>query len=60
VNKRKESNVNYKKTARIDPDYHRILCGFHYIAPEQGPYPITEFRIRKGETLHNYVVISNS
>jgi len=45
---------------RNDPDHHRILCGFRYIAPEQGMYPITEYRIRESQTLHNYVVITNS
>jgi hypothetical protein len=60
VNKWKESNVNYKKTARNDPYYYRILCGFRYIAPEHRTYPITEFQIRESQTLHNYVVITNS
>jgi hypothetical protein len=60
VNKWKESNVNYKKNARIDPDYHRILCDFRYIAPEQWTYPITEFRFRESHYLHNYAVITHS
>lgn len=60
MNKWKESNVNYKKTAWIDLDYHRFLCGFRYIVSEQWTYPITEFQIREGEALHNYVVITIS
>lgn len=60
MNKWKASNVNYKKTTRIDSYYDGILCGFRYIAPEQGRYPITEYRIRESQNLHDYVVITNS
>jgi len=30
------------------------------MTPEQGMYPIMEYWIRESQTLHNYVVITNS